>query len=308
MTTETLNISILIATANRPDQLAIALGGLARCQLPDVDIEVVVADNGDDETTERTCREADALLNVRYLAVPERGKTIALNRAVQVANGELFVFTDDDVEFDPAWLIELWRAARDETAHVLFGGRVTPVWPDGCPRRLQGSAFIAPLYTLVDRGDEPGPRAGFRPFGPNMAIRRSAFDRGLRFDPDLGPGSASGVTMGDETDIARQLEAMGETAVYVPTSEVFHRVRPDQLSLRWQLARGIRYGRLLTHLNGLPSGARLLGLPRWLYRDAVVGLASGAGFALLGKRQLAFDRLMTLAVSIGRSQNRGDRE
>ena len=114
--------------------------------------------------------------------------------------------------------------------------------------------------------------------------------------------------MGDETDIGRQLEAMGETAVYVPTSEVYHCVRPDQLSLRWQLARGVRYGRLLTHLNGRLAGARLLGLPRWLYRDAVVGIASAAGFALLGKRQLAFDRLMTVAVSVGRSRPGGGGE
>ena len=297
-----MDISILIATADRPDQLADTLRGLAECRLPDVEIELIVADNGVDRGTEQVCREADALLRVRYLAVPERGKTIALNQAVEVATGEMFVFTDDDVEFDPAWLVELWRAVGDEPAHVLFGGRVIPVWPDGCPRRLDGSAFIAPLYTLVDRGDEPGPLAGFRPFGPNMAIRRSVFDRGLRFDPGLGPGSAGGVTMGDETEIARQLEALGETAVYVPTSKVFHRVRPDQLSLCWQLARGVRYGRLLTHLNGRPAGPRVLGIPRWLYRDAVVGLASAAGFAVLGKRQLAFDRLMELAVSVGRSR------
>ena len=45
VTGETLNISILIATANRPDQLAITLGGLARCRLPDADIEVVVAES-----------------------------------------------------------------------------------------------------------------------------------------------------------------------------------------------------------------------------------------------------------------------
>ena len=42
--------------------------------------------------------------------------------------------------------------------------------------------------------------------------------------------------MGDETDIGRQLEAMGESVVFVPTSEVYHCVRPDQQSLRWQAA------------------------------------------------------------------------
>ncbi|MFQ5528918.1 MAG: glycosyltransferase [Gemmatimonadota bacterium] len=293
-----MNTSLLIATADRPDQLASTLRGLAECRRPEGQFEVVVADNGADPRTEAICREARDTLPVRRLAIVERGKSIALNQAVEVAAGDLFVFTDDDVEFDPGWLVELWRAARDEPAHVLFGGRVIPMWPDGIPARLEGSVFLAPLYTRLDLGDEPGPRAGFRPFGPNMAVRRSAFDRGLRFDPALGPGSTSGVTMGDETEIARQLEAMGEAAVYVPTSRVFHRVRADQLTLRWQLERGVRYGRLLRHLSG-PRDRR--------WRNTTTDVAAALGNFLVGRKRASFDRLMRVAVSIGRAQPGGDR-
>jgi len=297
-----VSISLLIATADRPDHLAITLGGLARCRLPDTKFEVIVADNGFDKGTERVCREAHAHLNIRYLAVPERGKTIALNQAVEIASGDLFVFTDDDVEFDSAWLIELWRAVQEEPEHVLFGGRVTPVWPTRIPARLDGSAYLGSLYTLLDRGNEQGPIPGFRPFGPNMAVRRNVFDRGLRFDRNLGPGSTRGITMGDETEIARQLEAMGEVAVYVPASQVYHRVRPDQLSLGWQLRRGVRYGRLLTHIEGPRTGIRFLGLPTRLYRDAVAGLVAATGKSVLGRKREAFDQLMRVAVSIGRSK------
>jgi len=297
-----LNISLLIATANRPDLLAATLDGLAECRLPDVEIEVLVADNGVGEQSAMVCREADARLNLHYLDVVERGKTIALNQAVQIAKGELFVFTDDDVEFDPSWLIELWRAAQNNPSQVLFGGRVTPVWPDDIPARLDGSAYLGSLYTLLDKGSEQKLIAGFRPFGPNMAVRRSVFDRGLRFDRNLGPGSTCGVTMGDETEIARQLEAMGVTALYVPTSQVYHRVRPDQLSLRWQLERGVTYGRLLAHLEGSPSGPQVLGLQTRLYRNAVAGLVAAAGAAAKGRKREAFDQLMGVAVSFGRSK------
>ncbi|MDH3297595.1 MAG: glycosyltransferase [Gemmatimonadota bacterium] len=302
-----MNTSLLIATANRPDLLAAVLRGLARCRLPEGKFEVIVADNGDDPRTETVCREVADGLPVRYLGVAERGKSIALNQAVEVAEGDLLVFTDDDVEFDPDWLVELWRAALDYPDHVLFGGRVLPLWPDGIPARLEGSMYLGALYTQLDRGDEPGPSVGLRPFGPNMAVRRAVFDQGLRFDPTLGPGTTSGTTMGDETEIARELEARGEVAVYVPRSRVYHRVNRRQLSLRWQLPRAVRYGRLLSHIEGPRAGAGLLGRPFWLYRDIATGLMAAAGNAVLGRSRIAFDRLLGVAVSIGRAEPSGEK-
>jgi glycosyltransferase involved in cell wall biosynthesis len=303
-----MNTSLLIATANRPDQLAAVLRGLARCRLPEGEFEVIVADNGDDPVTATVCRDVSDGLPVRYLAVTGRGKSIALNQAVDIATGDLLVFTDDDVEFDPNWLVELWRAALDYPDHVLFGGRVLPLWPDGIPARLDGSMYLGALYTHLDRGEEPGPSVGLRPFGPNMAVRRSVFDRGLRFDPNLGPGTTSGITMGDETEIARQLEALGEVAVYVPRSRVYHRVNRRQLSLRWQLPRGVRYGRLLSHIEGPRAGSRLLGRPGWLFRDIATGLVGAVANTVRLRRRAAFDCLLGVAVSVGRAEASGGDE
>jgi len=303
-----MNTSLLIATADRPDQLAAVLRGLARCRRPEGEFEVIVADNGDDPGTATVCRDVADGLPVRYLAVTGRGKSIALNQAVESATGDLLVFTDDDVEFDPDWLIELCQAALDYPDHVLFGGRVLPLWPKGIPARLDGSMYLGALYTHLDRGDEPGPSVGLRPFGPNMAVRREVFEQGLRFDPKLGPGTTSGITMGDETEIARELEAQGEIAVYVPQSRVYHRVNRRQLSLRWQLPRAVRYGRLLSHIEGPRAGSRLLGRRRWLYRDIASGLLAAAGNTVLGRRRIALDRLLGVAVSFGRAHAGGSLE
>ena len=111
--------------------------------------------------------------------------------------------------------------------------------------------------------------------------------------------------MGDETEIARNLEAMGIMAVYVPTSRVYHRVRQDQLSLRWQVERGFAYGRLLAHLDGRPSASQQFGLPRWLNRKTVAGLVAAARSAVTGREQQAFDQLMGVAVAVGRAKTSG---
>lgn len=302
MNGERVSISVLIATADRPDELAATLRSLAACRIPNVEFEVLVADNGADSRTELTCREADAALNVRHLDIPRRGKTIALNQAIEQARGALIVFTDDDVEFDPGWLTALWKASLDHPAQALFGGRVTPLWPDGCPAHLTDSRHLGPLYALLDRGDEEGPLPGFRPFGPNMAVRRLAFEGDLEFDEAIGPGSSLGVLMGDETGIARQLEAQGQTAVYVPTAKVYHHVRKQQLALRWQLNRGMLYGRMLAHYEHSAGTYSSLGIPPWIVRSVLDSLVSAGWHAARGRKRAAFDQLVDAAVTAGRAR------
>lgn len=73
-----MNVSLLIATADRPAELKATLRALADCRLPQGEFEVVVADNGTDAETELICHTADSRLNVLHLHVTERGKAIAL--------------------------------------------------------------------------------------------------------------------------------------------------------------------------------------------------------------------------------------
>jgi glycosyltransferase involved in cell wall biosynthesis len=294
-------LSLIIATADRSRALSETLHGLAGCELPVPELHVVVADNGADPGTRAACDETFPGLLVEHVPVSRRGKTIALNRAVSACDSDLIAFTDDDVEFHPKWLAELVDATRAWPGHLLFGGRVLPLWPADCPARLVGSAFLGPLYTRLDWGDGGGPRERFRPFGPNMMVRREAFDRGVLFDEAIGPGSATGISMGDEVDFALQLEAMGEMAVYVPLSRVYHMVRKDQLTLLWQLKRGVAYGRSRGYGDGPPPPyPRWFGLPRWLYRKAASDLVAAGRDALRGDRCSAFDRLMVIAVDAGK--------
>ena len=295
-------LSLIIATADRPQALAETLRGLVGCELPVPELHVVVADNGSDPGTRAVCDETFPGLRVEHLPVSERGKTVALNRAARACDSDLISFTDDDVEFHPKWLVELLDATRAWPRHLLFGGRVLPLWPADCPARLVGSTFLGPLYTRLDWGDDGGPRERFRPFGPNMMVRREVFERGVRFDEAIGPGAASGIPMGDEVDFALQLEAMGEMAVYVPSSEVYHLVRKDQLKLVWQLKRGFMYGRSWAYKDGGPhdSAPRWFGVPRWLYRKAAGDLVAASREALRGERSRAFDRLMAIAVDAGK--------
>lgn len=300
-----MSLIVIIGTADRPGPLETTLRGLADCELPVEDLLVVVADNGVEPETAQVCGRHYPGLRVRRLAVARRGKSIALNRAVETTDADLLAFTDDDVEFDVRWLAELHRAAHDWPGHELFGGRVVPMWPAGLPPRLDGSRYLSPLYTQLDRGNDERPIVGFHPFGPCMLARRQVFERGIRFDEAIGPGSSGGIPIGDETSITRELEALGHAAVYVPDSVVFHRVRKEQLSLEWQLRRGVHLGRMHAYFAPLPDEAHAatwFGVPRWLFRKTLEHLIAAGGHAVLGRRRMAFDRLMDAVVAIGRYQ------
>src|SRR4051812_20676605 len=100
----TLDASVLIATRNRPAQLAETLGYLARQASDGVRFEVIVADNGGDAATAAVLADARAALDVVAVVEPRPGKNRALNRALPRARGALLVFTDDDVEPRAGWL------------------------------------------------------------------------------------------------------------------------------------------------------------------------------------------------------------
>ena len=294
------DVSVLIATCRRAELLELALGSLARSTLPPDRFEVIVADNADDPATREACARAGAALPVRYAAAPGGGKNAALNQALPLARGELLVFSDDDIDAAPDWLAETRAGAERWPDHVLFGGRVLPAWPGPFPAHLRESRYLGVCFSVLDKDLVEGPHPAFNPFGPNMAVRRVIFDRGVRFNEQVGPRQGLYI-MGSETDLIRRLKAMGHEAVYLPRSVVRHRIRPEQLSPRWLLSRGFRYGRKLAYEQEhrtRPAKA-WAGVPRWLYRTlAQQGLRAGA--ALLrpnpGRR---LDEALDLSVSLG---------
>jgi len=291
-----MTLAVIIATADRPDSIAETLGHLAKCEVPGGgELHVIVADNGSGGATEQVCRERFDGLQVEHLKTSP-GKSRALNLAADHANADLLVFTDDDVNPSPGWLVELERAAREYPEHLLFGGPITPLWPDDMPDYLDGSIYLGHLFSRLESEQATGPTKELRPFGPNMALRREAFERGVRFDETIGPGTET--SMGDDTQITRQVARLGQAAVYVSAARVFHRVRPDQLSLLWQLGRGVRYGRVLAH-QGQTGVSRVFGVPRWAIRAVPEHCLCALWKVASGDRTAAFDELMEAALAIG---------
>src|SRR5579875_1084824 len=118
-----MDLSVIIATFNRSAVLKQTLASLESMTVPSsVRWELLVADNNSSDDTRAVVQEfgQHALMEVRYLFVAQQGKSFALNAAIQQARGEIIAFTDDDVTFDPKWLINLKRGL-DEWGCMAVG-------------------------------------------------------------------------------------------------------------------------------------------------------------------------------------------
>jgi GT2 family glycosyltransferase len=297
MASSTLHLSIIIATYQRAASLDGVLASIAASSYPLERVQVVVADNAGDAATRRRCEAYADALELVYVVETTPGKNAALNTALSYATGDLFLFTDDDVEAPPEWLAETDDAVARWPHHAVFGGRVLPLWPSACPAHLHDSRYLGMCFSVLDLAAEEGPSFRFTPFGPNVAIRRGVFDAGVRFDPRIGPRHSSYI-MGSETELLRRLKRAGHAPVYMPRSIVRHKIRPEQLTDRWLLGRAFRHGRLMQVLSQERDGARRRPAVRHL--PNLLRLATGVltASALQG-RTARFNRAMELAMACG---------
>ena len=100
-------VSVVVTTRDRPDSLAQTLHSLGRIVYPNY--EIVVVDNAPlKQPSDRLVAElAEEIPGLRYVREDRAGLCWARNCGLEAADGEITVFTDDDVLADPNWLTAL---------------------------------------------------------------------------------------------------------------------------------------------------------------------------------------------------------
>jgi glycosyltransferase involved in cell wall biosynthesis len=255
-----MDVSVILATRNRADLLEATLGHLARQQAGGRAWEVVVADNGSADRTPAVVEAAAARLPLVRVSEPTPSKNRALNRALAVARGSLYLFTDDDVVPEDDWVARMAAAADRWPQHAIFAGRITPLFPGGTPDWLRAHAFSEHAFARFELAQEEGPVTTL-PYGPNFMVRAAAMAR-VRYNEAIGPSGEDYVS-GSETELLLRLTRQGCGIVWVPDASVGHVIRPDQLDVGWLLGRSYRRGRCFVELGFLRQdpGPRVAGVP-----------------------------------------------
>lgn len=254
-----LDVSILIPTHNRSEDLWLTLDKMKAVNRKSLTVEFVVIDNGSKDDTKSVVESFAKDIPVRYLFESRSGKNCALNYALDTAPlGEIVVFTDDDIVPDPEWLHAIVETCKRWPNHSIFGGRIYVVWPhDNIPEwandpHIQGLGFTA--HNISDHECIYNRRQF--PFGPNLWVRREIFANGRRFNEKIGPRPKNRI-MGSESSFLLKLQDDGYEFVYSPYAIVGHRIQSDVITAFGIWQRAYRLGRSAPHLRGLPDRNQL---------------------------------------------------
>jgi hypothetical protein len=161
--------------------------------------------------------------------------------------GDLVVFTDDDIMPDSDWLRAFECAADANPTAGLFGGVILPTLIDQAGEWFEASAnHHAELYAKSEHA-EGQVNAAAHIYGPNFMMRSEHLGVLDEVTAALGPmrsgAGAKSFPMGEDTQIMELLQTRGVVAHYAAGALVKHLVRGFQTDLAFMLARAERHGR-----------------------------------------------------------------
>lgn len=236
-----VDLSILIATHNRCGILARTLESVAGLAVPaDVDAEVVVVANACDDATEQTAAAWAGRIGLplRCVAEPTPGLSVARNRCMAEARGEVLAFIDDDVWLDAGWIDGLMSVYRDRGAD-LVGGPVD-LWWEEVDRPAWWSAEMDGKLSRVDHGTQVKQLTSpYSVIGANFSFTRQVYQRVGQFNPALGRTGAN-LMAGEESDYIQRAMNQGFQLYYAPEAKLKHWVQAKRITTEY--LGGIAYG------------------------------------------------------------------
>jgi glucosyl-dolichyl phosphate glucuronosyltransferase len=232
-----MNISIIICTYNRASILRQTLESYLQIERPtDAQSEVIIVDNNSDDETAAVSKEfSDRNPGVfRYVKEPMQGLSYARNCGIRSSGADLIAFVDDDIYFDPRWLIEMMRLFH-ETNAMCAGGRSIPRFEAGKPDWISMDLLV--IYGSTNSGDAVK-RMVFpeHPFGLNMVIHREVFKTVGLFNVTLGRIKSS-LLSNEESDLFLRIDRADLPVFYTPHAIVHHRIPEARTGKSWVLSR-----------------------------------------------------------------------
>jgi glycosyltransferase involved in cell wall biosynthesis len=235
MTPPSADVSVVICTRNRSEQLRKCLEsfGNQKC----TPLEIIVVDNAPvDDSTERVVSEFP---DVRYHKEPRPGLDIARNAGANAAKGSVIAYTDDDVELHPWWIYQVNETFIRTNASAMTGLVIASELQTESQQIFEKywsfnrgyTDKVYDPYFLIDNLGEAPPVWEIGA-GANMAFRKTAFTRAGYFDERLDVGAAG---CNGDSEMWYRILLKGGSINYNPRAVVYHEHRKELASLKKQI-------------------------------------------------------------------------
>ena len=244
-------LTILLCTYNRAKLLNPLIKELIKqiYELNRNDIEILLVDNNsNDETKHLATQHRENCHFLNYYFEPRQGLAIARNKGLEISNGKVIVFIDDDIILDTNWLREILNALNTYD-YKAFGGKVIPKWEKEKSNYINLTGFFAlsqKIFPAHDNGDiekyYPISKEETNPIGANMWIYKDLFKEYGGFREDLGRVGYGGIPC-EDTEFCSRLLRNKEIIFYYPKAIVYHPVSSYRMSKEfiksWHYRNGI---------------------------------------------------------------------
>ena len=209
-------VSVIVVNWNGRDHLDACFTSLRASDYPPDLLELICVDNGSVDDSRALL--ADRFPDVRVVALPDnRGFTGGNAAGVAVATGDVFVFVNNDMRFEPTLVARLVDGLDQHTA--CTGARVMS-WDGTSIDFVRGtSSFEARGYQeQFGQAYEPGMALAesFFPNGGAFAVTRRAYEEAGGFDPAL-------FAYYDDVDLGWRLRMSGHRIRTVADAVAYHR-------------------------------------------------------------------------------------
>jgi succinoglycan biosynthesis protein ExoM len=235
------HISVCICTYRRPEMLGKAVRAvISQATYEKFTFEVVVVDNDYRRSAEHVVKglQGNCSLIVIYDCEPEQNISLARNKAIMRASGNMIAFLDDDEIPIREWLLCLYLAMKEYNPDGVLGP-VLPFCPENAPAWLKkAEIWDRPRY----------------PSGTQLAVRRTRTGNVMLCRSVLEKDSvwfdrAYGRTGGEDIDFFRRQIKKGKIFVWCDEAVVYETIPPErwkaQFHIRKYLTLGTLYGERL---------------------------------------------------------------
>lgn len=200
-------ISVIIPVWNGARYIRSTLRALAVQDAPADRFEVLVVDNGSEDTTLEILGDFPS---VTVLNEPQPGSYRARNLAVQAAQGKFLLFTDADCRPQPDWVSTALALADEGQVVGVIGGRIE-LYREG------GGSDCAAAFEELTSFNQEGYTAANRCVTANWLCRKDVLQQVGGFNAEM--------LSGGDFDCARRIAEEGYPINYAPEMLVEHPIR-----------------------------------------------------------------------------------
>lgn len=230
-------LSVVIPTRNRSAMLDSLLKSVKKQTFAPDRFEVIVVDNGSDYKTRVVAQfYKDQIENFNYVFESQPGLHRGRHAGLRVANGDILVFADDDIQALPTWLEGIAEAFESSDV-MLAGGKCLPLFENQPPpwlmklwKKPRAEGQILGYLSLLDLGDSTKDISPYHVFGCNFSIRKQTLVEAGGFHPDAMPPELVRFRGDGETYVSKYIFEKGYRTVYNPKASVYHWVSQERMT------------------------------------------------------------------------------